>query len=352
MSARNAALLALLSATSFLGNANFLFQNDPGADEENVPTTLQRIPISLIRENKTALRPVNRASEAYKEMLQSVKNEGVLQTLLVRECTDPETQQKYYGLVDGLHRLTCAKDAGFTHLDCKVVSSSDVDVLRRQMIMNYKRIDMKPIQATKQFQRMMNADPSLTVSELAKSVCMTPEFIYNRLGLLELDQKVAAEVDNGRIPLLSAYALAKIEDQKEQVDQLQNAISMPSSEFVPMINDRVAKLRKEAKAGKDSSPAVWEPVARLRKPGEIKEELQSPRIGKQLMKGFSGTLEDAFAMAISWCMHMDPTSVEVQKQKEAARAQEKAAAKAKAEAERDQKRIAEAAKIAVAGDAA
>ncbi len=350
MSARNSILLVALAAAHFLGCNSLIYRDDPGADEDAIPTTLQRIPITLIRENKTALRPVNRGSEAYKEMLQSVRNEGVLQTILVRECVDPETQQKYFGLVDGLHRLTCAKDAGFLFLDCKVVASSDIDVLRRQMIMNYKRIDMKPVQATKQFQRMMNADPSLTVADLAKQVCMTPEFIYNRLGLLDLDQKIAAEVDNGRIPLLSAYALAKIEDQTEQLEHLQNAIAMPSAEFVPMINDRVAALRKSAREGKGATPAVWEPVARLRKPSEIKEELQTPRMVKALLNGFTGTPEDAFNLAIKWTMHMDPTSIEIQKQKEAARIAEKAAAKSKADKEREQKKNAEAAKIAVAGD--
>ncbi len=352
MSARNLSLVALLAATQLLGKCTPVFCADPGSDDlANVPTSLQRIPITLIRENKTALRPVNRASEAYKEMLQSVRQEGVLQTILVRECTDPETQQQYFGLVDGLHRLTCAKDAGFTHLDCKVVAASDSDVLRRQMIMNYKRVDMKPVQATKQFQRMMNADPSLTVADLAKSVCMTPEFIYNRLGLLDLDERVAEQVDNGRIPLLSAYALAKIEDPTEQLEHLQNAISMPSSEFVPMINDRVAALRKSAREGKGATPAVWQPVARLRKPGEIKEELETPRIAKQLLKDFTGTPEEVFALAVKWCMHMDPNSIEIQKQKESARLAEKEAAKKKADAEREQKKQQEAAKIAVAGDA-
>lgn len=350
MSARNSRIVALLAAAHFLGANSVIYCTDAGAEEETVPTTLKRIPISLIRENKTALRPVNRGSDSYKEMLQSVKNEGVLQTILVRESTDPETQQTFYGLVDGLHRLTCAKDAGFTHLDCKVVASSDIDVLRRQMIMNYKRIDMKPVQATKQFQRMMNADSSLTVAELAKQVCMTPEFIYNRLGLLDLDQRVAAEVDSGRIPLLSAYALAKIEDQTEQFDQLQNAIQMTSAEFVPMINERVAKLRADARKGKDSTPVAWAPIARLRKPGEIKEERENPRVGKQLLKDFAGTAEEAFALAINWCMHMDPGSVAIQKQKEDARVKEKAAAKEKADAEREAKKLAEAAKIAVAGD--
>lgn len=355
MSVRNQYIVALLGALTFLGNSMPVFCDDPGSDLDNVPTTLQRIPISLIRENKTALRPVNRGSEGYKQMLESVKTDGVMQTILVRECTDPETQQKYFGLVDGLHRLTCAKDAGFTHLDCKVVAGSEIDVLRRQMIMNYKRFEMKPVQATKQFQRMMNADPSLTVADLAKSVHMTPEFIYNRLGLLDLDQRVAAEVDNGKIPLLSAYALAKIEDQTEQVEHLQNAITMTSAEFVPMINERVAKLRADARKGKDSTPAVWEPIARLRKPGDIKEELQTPRVVNSLIPGKAddpivAAKREGFNLAVKWAMHMDANSIAIQQQKEEARKAEKESAKAKADAEREAKKAAEAAKIAVAGD--
>lgn len=304
----------------------------------SVPTTTKRVPITLIRENNSALREVDRASEGYQELLNSVKKDGVLQNITVREMEDPETKQKFYGLVDGLHRFTAAKDAGITELECKVVSGmSDYEVLRKQIILNAQRVETRPVEYSRQLARMMNANLALTVLELANQISKTPQFIYERMGLLKLNDKIAKLVDEGTIKLSNAFALAKL-PVDEQASWIDRAITQDSTEFLPATFARVKEIREANRKGVDVKPAEFVPIARLRKSGELKLENVEARMGPALVKkeGVS-TAEEGFALAIRWMLHLDSASIELDRQKDEARKKEVEAAKARRKEEREKK---------------
>lgn len=306
-----------------------------GSETVEVPTTLRRVALTDIRENKTALRVVDRESQEYQELLNNIKKEGVLQSILVRECEDAETKALYYGLVDGLHRLNCAKDAGFTHLDCKVIVANDLEVLKKQIIMNIQRIETKPVEYSRQLNRMLALNHALTVSELADMIGKSLQFIYERMGLLKLNEKIAKLVDEGQIPLANAYALAKLPSD-EQSNFLDRAITQQPAEFIPATQARVKELREAHRKGKDAAPAGFVPVARLRKLTDIKDEFNNPTVVKVLSKECK-SIEDAFAMAIKWCLHMDPTSIAADQAKDEARRKEAEAAKERRKLEREEK---------------
>jgi len=308
------------------------------SEELNVPTTTKRVAITLIRENKTALREVDRSSEGYQELLNSVRKDGVIQNITVREMEDAETKQKFYGLVDGLHRFTAAKDAGLTELECKViVGMSDYEVLRKQIILNAQRVETKPVEYSRQLARMMNANLALTVQELADQISKTPQFIYERLGLLKLNEQIAKLVDEGQIKLANAFALAKL-PVDEQPNWIDRAITQEATEFIPSAAARVKEIREANRKGEDVKPAEFVPVARLRKAGEVKDENVESRIGPALVKKEgASTPEAGFALAVRWMLHLDSVSIEADKQKYEARKKELEEAKIRRKAEREEK---------------
>lgn len=99
-------------------------------------TELKSIPLVHIRENPNALREVNRSTEGYQGLVDSIQKNGVLNAILVRECVDPNTKTTFYGLIDGLHRFNAAKDAGLTEIPAQVRSMDDADVLEAQVLAN------------------------------------------------------------------------------------------------------------------------------------------------------------------------------------------------------------------------
>lgn len=309
------------------------------------PSQVRRIPIVQIRENHTALRPVDRKGEGYQRLLSSVKKDGVQQTILVREAVDPITNLVFYGLIDGLHRLTAAKDCGFTDIDVKVVKADDYDVLRRQAVMNLQRIETKPSEYSKQLARMLAARPMMTSAELAEEIGVSAEFINNRLGLVKLTDTIAKIVDEGKITLVNAYALAQLPADEQEAFAARAQTESPQ-EFCPKTKERLKQIREANRKGKDAAPEVFVPTAHMRKLSELKEEMDAPKVGPAIAPTVK-TLEEAFALGVKWALHMDPVSIEGQKAKDESRKKEAADAAAKRKADREAKEKAGAGQAAV-----
>lgn len=310
------------------------------------PTTLRRVRLLDIRENKTALRECNRETPEYKELLSSVKKVGVIQTITVRECVDSQTQAKYYGLVDGLQRFTAAKDAGLDSLDVKVITADDLEVLTTQLVLNIQRIETKPAEYSKQLSRMLVMNPTLTMTELSDMIGKSATFIYERLSLLKLDNKIAKLVDEGKINLPNAYALAKLPPE-EQGAFTDRALTQTPQEFIPQTSARLKEIRDANRKGQDAAPAVFTPQPHQRKLTELKEEFTNPKVGSALVAA-AGITDAAggFALGVKWALHMDQDSIAQAKAKDEARKKDAEEAKARRADEREQK-----AKAAVVSDA-
>ena len=95
---------------------------------------LKNIPISEIKENPVALRTVKKDSQAYAELVDSIRNVGILNPITVRTVSDPATGTSYYVLVDGLHRFSGAQDAGLTEIPAHVLSIAEGDVLEAHAV--------------------------------------------------------------------------------------------------------------------------------------------------------------------------------------------------------------------------
>ncbi len=301
---------------------------------DTVPSVLKTVSISQIRENKTALRPVDRTGTDYKELLESVKRSGVLNTICVRECKDTETGTMYYGLIDGLHRFTAAKDAGLDKIDVKIVQASDFDVLEKQFILNIHHVVTQPAEYSKQLARMLSMNQALTVDELANRLGKSTSFVYERLSLTELKDSISKLVDQQKIPLVNAFSLAKL-PQDEQDAFVDRAMMQAPLEFCPQVSNRIKQLKEAKRKGKDAGAEVFKPNPHLRKVEEIKREYETPTILKDLLSRNSITdANEAAKFAVRWVLNMDPDAVTAAKAKNEARTKEAADAKARREQEK------------------
>jgi ParB/RepB/Spo0J family partition protein len=304
---------------------------------------LKTIPLKDIRENPVALRSVNRQSEEYLGLVDSIRRNGILNPILVREIRDPETGSLVYGLIDGLHRYSGAQDAGLTEVPAQVRSMEDGEVLEAQILANIHKVETRPVEYAKQLTRILAQNPTMTASELASRLSKSPAWLSDRLGLTKLDEAIAKEVDDGKINLSNAYALAKL-PKEEQANFFDRAMTMTPQEFVPTVTARVKELRDLKRQGKDTTPAGFVPVPHVRKIAELKDELEKPTVGPVLVSELGvKNPSDAFALGVKWALHMDPASIEAARQKDEARKKELAEAKGKRERERLEKQAKDAA---------
>lgn len=314
-------------------------------------STLKSIPVDKIRENPVALRTVNRSSEEYLGLVDSIRRNGILNPILVREVKDPSTGETLYGLIDGLHRFTASQDAGLSEIPAQVRSMEDAEILEAQILANVHKVETKPVEYAKQLTRILSQNPMLTASELASRLSKSSSWLSERLGLTKLAENISSLVDEGKINLSNAYALAKLPPE-EQPNFLDRAMTMTPQEFVPTCTARVKEIRDAKRAGRDAAPAGFTPVAHLRKMSELKDELQSGNVANILIHKFhANTPQQAAKLMLEWALHLDPESIEAAKAKDAARKEELKAAAEKRKKEREDKKAKEAADKAVAAGA-
>jgi len=314
---------------------------------------LQTVAIAMIRENPVALRAVNREDERYLGLIESIRTKGFFGAITVRPKIDEETQQEYYELVDGLHRFSASKDAGLEEINVDIVDLNDDETLEAQIMANIHKVETRPIEYSKQLLRILSRNPLMTESELAGKLAKSPQWIKERLGLTKIDnEQIALLVNEGKIKLANAYALSKLPPE-EMNDFVDRAMTLSPDEFVPAANQRMKEIREAKRKGQDAGEVEFQPVAFMQKMKDIKEELESAEIANVLCEGLS-TAAEGFQMAIKWCLHLDPKSVEIQVAKDEERKAQREEAKKKKAAEKAAKAAAkaeEAAKVAAEAQA-
>lgn len=307
------------------------------------------VKISEVRENKVHLRGVNRESEAYRGLVQSMRNMGFTGAITVRQNKDPETGKDYLELVDGAQRLQAAKDAGLTEINVDIKNLDEQGVLVAQILTNAHRVETKPYQYSDQLRRILILRPTMTEMELASSLGKSAQWIKERLQLVKIQNtKIQALIDEGKIKLTNACKLAKL-PVEEQEDWLDRAMTLSPSEFLPQADARIKEVADAKRKGRAAAPAGFQAVMFLRKVSDIKQEITTPAVCDNLLKENKvKTPAEAFALALKWVMNFDPGSISAQRVEYDKRQQLAAEAKKKKAAERAKDRAEAAAAAAAA----
>jgi len=305
------------------------------------------IRVDSIRESKVALRGVNRQKPDYMSLAESVAEKGVYTPIQVREIKDPETGEPAYGLIDGLQRWTASKDAGLEWIPAVVKSMDEADILDAQLISNLHRVQTTPQQYTEHLVRILAGNPLMTEHDLAKRLAVSDTFIQQRLSLQKLNERAMKLVNSNDMSLVNAYALAKL-PAEEQDDFVDRALTDQPTVFGPAVSARVKELREAKAQGRDPNGAGFVLTPHAQKMKDIKEEIDSPTVGPALLAELGvNNVTDAWKLALSWALKIDPKSAKAQEEAFEARKKKKEEEKARAKAERDAKKEAAAIKAAV-----
>ncbi len=298
---------------------------------------LAEINLADIIENADALRGVTATAEEFLNLTESIRQNGVLNPIVVRELPPVDGVAKF-GLIDGLQRFTASKEAGKDTIPANVTTLKDAEVLEAQIITNIHKIETKPVEYTKALHRILAGNPLWTSADLANKLSKSPAWIAERLRLTDLHAKIQPLVDEGHIKLANASVLAKLPPE-EQLDWLERAQTESAIEFAPKVRERVKEIVKAKREGKDTRTAEFVPTAWLQKIGDLKAEIDSPVIAASILDAANATTAlEGFQLGLKFCLHLDPLSIEAGKAKfdadKAKREEEKAARAAEREAKK------------------
>lgn len=316
---------------------------------EQVRSKMKHLPLSQIKAPADPLRQVNKKKVEYLEFVDSVRNKGILNPILVRELKD--NSETPYSVIEGLHRYTAAVDAGLTEIPCQIVTMNDAEIWEAQIIGNLHKIETRAADYAKTLQKIFRANPTLTKKQLSAKLNKSTTWLENQLKLNILPENVKKLVNEGNVNVSNAYALANLAAVAE--DEVENFLSAaqttPPNEFTVRVDTRVRQIKAERKQGRDPNKSnEFEPIPHPQSRAVFEQELRDHKFADTLIPqmGCQSPL-DGWMAAIQWAVKLDPNSVAAAKATFEAQKAATEQAKADRKKAREQQAIDEAAKLAV-----
>lgn len=171
--------------------------------------------------------------DALEDLMESIKQFGVLQPILVRRLN------KGYELIAGERRLRASKLAGLDTIPAIIREYTDTEITAIALIENLQREDLTAIEEALAYSKLLT-EFGLTQEELAQKVGRSRSHIANFIRLLNLPSKIQQYVSRGTLSMGQVRPLISIEDEKLQLDTAEYIISEELS--ARAVEDFVRKL--------------------------------------------------------------------------------------------------------------
>ena len=143
--------------------------------------------------------------ETLEELADSIKNQGVLQPLLVREKASGR-----YEIIAGERRWRAAQIAGLKSVPVSIKKVNNNDAAKIALVENLQREDLNAMDQSRGLQRLQ-MEFNLSQEELAKSIGKSRSAVTNLLRLSKLDKKVQSYLESGEIEMGHARALLGVD---------------------------------------------------------------------------------------------------------------------------------------------
>lgn len=209
--------------------------------------------------------------ESLEALSESIKNQGVLQPILVR----PKNGK--YEIVAGERRWRAAQKAGLNMVPAIVKEIEDKDALEIALIENLQRENLSPIEEAAGYEKLQQ-EYGYKQEQLAERIGKSRSYITNTLRLLSLPEKVKQALQNGKISAGHGRALVGLENAEDLLDQiLLKKLSVRQTE------ELVARLKQnpqKAKTQKTLDQELQNIVKDLEQKLKLKVKINAGQKGK------------------------------------------------------------------------
>jgi ParB family chromosome partitioning protein len=191
----------------------------------------------LIRPNRFQPRR-QFSAENLAELSESIKTQGILQPLLVRQ------DKTGYELITGERRLRAAKRAGLSQVPVLIKRVNDDKLLEMAIVENIQREDLNPIEEAEAYHRLIS-QLKLTQDQASARVGKSRSAVANFLRLRQLPDQIKAGITDGTLSMGHARALLGAETSAQQLAAWRSVVSKKLS--VRETEALVKRLRAEKK---------------------------------------------------------------------------------------------------------
>ena len=254
--------------------------------------------------------------EKLSQLVQSVKEHGILQPLLVRAVNGE------FELVAGERRLRAAKEAGLTEVPIITKELSDHQTLQIALLENLQREDLNPVEETEGILELLCMELDLNSGEvisilnqaanakkrgldLTENVSRQLEIVglvlqgvgrftaesfrTSRLPLLNLPDDVLEILRQGQLEYTKARAIAKLKDDGERRELLDKVLNENLS--LSEIKQLVKELTPGKTTPKETLNAKYSELGKRLKNAQVWEDVKKTKKLEKLLGDLEQLLE-------------------------------------------------------------
>jgi ParB family transcriptional regulator, chromosome partitioning protein len=258
---------------------DFVFESSQTVSESQQPVSVVALSAIFLpsKQPRRYFDPVK-----MEQLIQSVKEYGILENLLIRPIPDQDGQ---YELVAGERRYRAAKASGLVEVPVTILELTDSEAISIALVENIMREDLNPVEETEAVLQLLafrlQCIPSEVVSllyrmqndvsRLTDNVITQPKaeslqavftelglmgwesFVSNRLPLLKLPEDILDALRSGKIEYTKSRAIARVKNEQLRKNLLAEAIASGLS--LNQIKERISNLNN-AKPKQDESEST------------------------------------------------------------------------------------------------
>ncbi|MBD2536746.1 ParB/RepB/Spo0J family partition protein [Nostoc flagelliforme FACHB-838] len=288
---------------------DFVFETSETAGESQQPASMLALS-SIVLPSKQPRRYFDPAK--MDQLIQSVKEYGILENLLIRPIPDQDGQ---YELVAGERRYRAAQASGLLEVPVTIRDLTDSEAISIALVENLQREDLNPVEETEAVLqllalRLQCAQAEVVsllyrmqndVSRLTDNVISQPEgesikavftelglmgwesFVSNRLPLLKLPEDILDALRSGKIEYTKSRMIARVKNEQLRKTLLAEAIGSGLS--LNQIKERVSSFNNaEPQQEESESAPVKQRITSILSQVQKTKVWSNPKKQKQLDK--------------------------------------------------------------------
>ena len=200
---------------------------------------INKIDISNIYPNKKQPRK-NFEEKEIKELSESIKNQGLIQPIVVREKSS-----NMYEIIAGERRWRACQLAGLHSVNCVVMSVDDKAVYELALIENIQRENLNVVEEAKAYKNLIELN-GIKKEELSKKLGKSTSHISNLIRILDLDQEIQQMIIDGKISMGHARALIGVPNAVEKAKEIfEKKLSVRDVEKATSEHKKIRKKQTE-----------------------------------------------------------------------------------------------------------
>ena len=178
--------------------------------------------------------------ESLDDLTNSIKEQGVIQPIVVRPSKSPEGK---YEIIAGERRWLASQNAGLHDVPVVVLDVDDVKSLEFAIVENVQRQDLNPIEEARGYQSLID-EFNYNQDKLSKFIGKSRSYIANSLRLLSLPIEILLMVEEGKLSAGHARSLIGLHNSINIAKQIiQKKLSVRQAEILArQFRDKKLKL--------------------------------------------------------------------------------------------------------------